>query len=141
MPWPASWDGGHDPDVTPGPGRRESTAPSAAIAYWDSNPTLWRQAARKLEQTYVTNGSPQGADRLATAGWAVVTRTGIVQARCGHPLSDKPPGPCRAWRLSRPGMRGWRPCFACGSDRVPVPVEVASAEVAAAVAKAMEGRG
>jgi putative DNA methylase len=29
---------------------------------------------------------------------------------------------------------------ACGSDQVPVPVEVAGAEVAAAVAKAMEGR-
>jgi hypothetical protein len=88
----------------------------------------------------MTNGSSQSAGQLATAGWAVVTRSGIVQARCGRQLPGKPSTACPAWRLSRPGMRGWRPCYACGSDQVPAPVEAASAEVAAAVAHAMEGR-
>ena len=43
----------------------------------------------------------------AATPWAVVTATGIVQARCGQPTS---PGACGAWRLSAPGGERWKPC-------------------------------
>jgi hypothetical protein len=65
------------------------------------------------------SSSPGSVHGSASAGWAVVTASGIVQSRCGRRIDGKPPAACSAWRLSRPGMRGWRPCYACGSDQVP----------------------
>jgi hypothetical protein len=73
------------------------------------------------------------AEAWAATLWAVVTATGIVQARCGQPTS---PGACRAWRLSAPGGERWKPCYGCGSVEVPVAVQVAGPDVAAAVAQA-----
>jgi hypothetical protein len=69
----------------------------------------------------------------ASTAWAVVTASGIVQARCGRTSSGVV---CNAWRLSRPGGATWRACYACGSGNVPVPIQDAGAEVAAAVARA-----
>ena len=72
----------------------------------------------------------------AGVDWAVVTRTGIVQARCGHPYGA-PSRPCHAWRLSSPDGSSWRPCFTCGSGEVPVAVQAAGPDrVAAAIAAA-----
>jgi hypothetical protein len=68
-----------------------------------------------------------------------VTASGIVQSRCGPRIDGKPPTACPAWRLSRPGMSAWRPCFACGSDQVPVPIKAALVEVTAAVARVLGG--
>jgi len=73
-----------------------------------------------------------GQDWAATP-WAVVTATGIVQARCNQPTSE---GVCGAWRLSAPGGERWKPCYACGSVELPAAVQAAGAEVAAAVAEA-----
>jgi hypothetical protein len=50
------------------------------------------------------HGGPDTREAWAATSWAVVTATGIVQARCGQPTS---PGACGAWRLSAPG--GKRP--------------------------------
>jgi hypothetical protein len=36
-------------------------------------------------------------------------------------------------------MSAWRPCFACGSNQVPVPIEAALVEVTAAVARVIGG--
>jgi hypothetical protein len=69
----------------------------------------------------------------AATPWAVVTATGIVQARCGQPT---PAGACGAWRLSAPGGERWKPCYACGSVEAPVAVQAAGPDVAAAVAQA-----
>jgi hypothetical protein len=55
------------------------------------------------------NSSPGSTDGSASAGWAVVTASGIVQSRCGRRIDGKPPTACPAWRLSRPGMTAWRP--------------------------------
>jgi hypothetical protein len=85
------------------------------------------------------NSSPGTAHGSASAGWAVVTASGIVQSRCGRRMDGKPPTACPAWRLSRPGMSAWRPCFACGSGQVPVPIEAALVEVTAAVARVIGG--
>ena len=57
------------------------------------------------------------AEAWAATPWAVVTATGIVQARCGQPTS---PGACGAWRLSAPGGERWKPCYACSSVEAPV---------------------
>lgn len=51
---------------------------------------------------------------------AVVTASGILQARCGHPTRPAAnAATCIAWRLSR---RRWRPCWACGTE-LPVSVQ------------------
>lgn len=73
------------------------------------------------------------AEAWAATPWAVVTATGIVQARCGQPT---PTGACGAWRLSAPGGERWKPCYACGSVEAPVAVQAAGPDVAAAVAQA-----
>jgi len=73
------------------------------------------------------------AEAWAATPWAVVTATGIVQARCGQPT---PAGACGAWRLSAPGGERWKPCYACGSVEAPVVVQAAGPDVAAAVAQA-----
>jgi hypothetical protein len=73
------------------------------------------------------------AEAWAATPWAVVTATGIVQARCGQPT---PAGGCGAWRLSAPGGERWKPCYACGSVEAPVAVQAAGPDVAAAVAQA-----
>jgi hypothetical protein len=124
------------------PGFRESAALSDRDRILGLRPghTASSLTEHQARSGTMTNGSSQSAGQLATAGGAVVTRSGIVQARCGRQRSGTQPTACPAWRLSRPGMRRWRPCYACGSDQVPAPVEAASAEVAAAVAHAMEGR-
>jgi hypothetical protein len=44
------------------------------------------------------------AEAWAATPWAVVTATGIVQARCGQPT---PAERCGAWRLSAPGGERW----------------------------------
>jgi hypothetical protein len=75
------------------------------------------------------------AEAWAATPWAVVTATGIVQARCGQPTS---PGACGAWRLSAPGGERWKPCYACGSVEAPVAVQAAGPDVAAAVAQARQ---
>jgi hypothetical protein len=75
------------------------------------------------------------AEAWAATPWAVVTGTGIVQARCGHASSG---GVCGAWRLSAPGGERWKPCYACGSVEAPIAVQAAGAEVAAAVAEARQ---
>ena len=85
------------------------------------------------------SGSPGSAHGSASAEWAVVTASGIVQSRCGRRINGQPPTACPAWRLSRPGMTAWQPCFACGSDQVPVPIEAALTEVIAAVATVLGG--
>jgi hypothetical protein len=69
--------------------------------------------------------------------WAVVTSTGMLQSRCGHPY-DTPPRPCHAWRLSSPDGTTWRPCYTCGSDQVPLPIQAAGSEGVAAVASARQ---
>ena len=80
--------------------------------------------------------SADQADAWATAPWAVVTRSGILQARCGRPATGKPPTACIAWRLSSPGGGSWKPCYTCGSTAVPVPIEAAGTEaVAEAIAR------
>jgi hypothetical protein len=72
----------------------------------------------------------------ANVEWAVVTATGMLQSRCGHAYG-MPPRPCHAWRLSSPDGTAWRRCYTCGSDRVPLPIQAADADViAAAVAHA-----
>ena len=58
------------------------------------------------------HGGPDTREAWAATPWAVVTATGIVQARCGQPT---PAGACGAWRLSAPGGERWKPCYACGS--------------------------
>jgi hypothetical protein len=73
------------------------------------------------------------AEAWAATPWAVVTATGIVQARCGQPT---PAGGVWAWRLSAPGGEGWKPCYVCGSVQAPVAVQAAGPDVAAAVAQA-----
>jgi hypothetical protein len=75
------------------------------------------------------------AEAWAATPWAVVTATGIVQARCGQPT---PTGACGAWRLSAPGGERWKPCYACGSVEAPVVVQAAGPDVAAAVAQARQ---
>ena len=72
------------------------------------------------------------AEAWAATPWAVVTATGIVQARCGQPTS---PGACGAWRL---GARGeaLEALLWCGSVQAPVAVQAAGPDVAAAVAQA-----
>ena len=69
----------------------------------------------------------------AATPWAVVTATGIVQARCSQPT---PAGACGAWRLSAPGGERWKPCYACGRVEAPVAVQAAGPDVAAGVAQA-----
>jgi hypothetical protein len=60
----------------------------------------------------------------------------MLQSRCGHAYG-MPPRPCHAWRLSSPDGTAWRRCYTCGSDRVPLPIQAADADViAAAVAHA-----
>jgi hypothetical protein len=81
--------------------------------------------------------SADQADAWAAAPWAVVTRSGILQARCGRPATGKPPTACIARRLSSPGGVSWKPCYACGSAAVSVPIEAAGTEaVAEAIARA-----
>jgi hypothetical protein len=77
----------------------------------------------------------QDAEAWAVTPWAVVTVTGIVQARCGHAASG---GVCGAWRLSAPGGERWKPCYACGSVEIPAAVQAAGPEVVAAVAEARQ---
>jgi hypothetical protein len=81
------------------------------------------------------HGGPDTREAWAATPWAVVTATGIVQARCGQPTS---PGACGAWRLSAPGGKRWKPCYACGSVEAPVVVQAAGPDVAAAVAEARQ---
>jgi hypothetical protein len=81
------------------------------------------------------HGGPDTREAWAATPWAVVTATGIVQARCGQPTS---PGTCGAWRLSAPGGKRWKPCYACGSVEAPVVVQAAGPDVAAAVAEARQ---
>lgn len=73
----------------------------------------------------------EASEPWAETAWAVVTATGIVQARCGQPTAE---GTCIAWRLSSPAGRSWKRCHACGGTEVPVCIQAASDEVAAAVA-------
>jgi hypothetical protein len=75
------------------------------------------------------------AEAWAATPWAVVTATGIVQARCGQPT---PAGACGAWRLSAPGGERWKPCYGCSSVEAPVAVQAAGPDVAAAVAQASQ---
>jgi len=84
--------------------------------------------------TDLEHGS-RDAEASAATPWAVVTATGIVQARCGQPT---PAGVCGAWRLSAPGGERWKPCYACGSVEAPVAVQAAGPDVAAAVAQASQ---
>jgi hypothetical protein len=64
--------------------------------------------------------------------WAVVTRSGMLQARCGHPYGT-PPRPCHAWRLSSPDGTAWRrACHTCGTDQVPLPILAAGPDAIAA---------
>jgi hypothetical protein len=44
-------------------------------------------------------------------------RVHIAQQRCGQPATGPP---CIAWRLSRPGGEGWRPCWLCKSGAPPI---------------------
>jgi hypothetical protein len=71
------------------------------------------------------------SDDWATTPWAVVTATGIVQARCNQPTSEG------VWGLAveRPGAEHWKPCYACGSVELPAAVQAAGAEVAVAEAR------
>jgi hypothetical protein len=80
----------------------------------------------------------QDAEAWAVTAWAVVTATGIVQARCGQ---RTPAGGCGAWRLSAPGGKRWKPCYACSSVEIPAAVQAAGPEVAAAVAEARQATG
>jgi hypothetical protein len=70
----------------------------------------------------------------ATTGWAVVTHSGMLQARCGRPVGPRSQ-PCRAWRLSSPDGTAWKPCYACGAVEPPAVIEAAGSE-AIAVAQA-----
>jgi hypothetical protein len=83
---------------------------------------------------HLEHGS-RDAEAWAATPWAVVTATGIVQARCGQPT---PAGACRAWQLSAPGGERWKPCYACGSVQAPVAVQADGPDVAAAVAEARQ---
>ena len=80
----------------------------------------------------------QDAEAWAATPWAVVTASGIVQARCGHASSG---GVCGAWRLSAPEGERWKTCYACGSVEIPVAVQAAGPEVAAAIAAARPTAG
>lgn len=83
--------------------------------------------------------TPPPPSAWAAVEWAVVARSGMLQARCGHPYGT-PPRPCHAWRLSSPDGTAWRrACHTCGTDQVPVPILAAGADViAAAVARAQQ---
>jgi hypothetical protein len=72
----------------------------------------------------------------AGIAWAVVTTSGIVQARCGRLTSGG--SACAAWRLSAPEATAWKACYACGSTEIPAPVQAAGAEVATALATAKQ---
>jgi hypothetical protein len=61
--------------------------------------------------------------------------------RASHATTGKAPAACTAWRLSAPGGGAWRRCYACGSDKLPVPIEAAGAEaLAEAIATASKER-
>jgi hypothetical protein len=78
------------------------------------------------------------AEAWAATPWAVVTATGIVQARCGQPT---PTGACGAWRLSAPGGERWKPCYACGSVEAPVVVQAAGPRRRRSGRPSQEGSG
>ena len=78
--------------------------------------------------------SSRDAEAWAATPWAVVTATGIVQARCGQPTS---PGACGAWRLSAPG-EALEALLCVRQRRGPVVVQAAGPDVAAAVAEARQ---
>ena len=56
----------------------------------------------------------QDAEAWAVTPWAVVTATGIVQARCGHATSGEV---CGAWRLSAPGGSAGSPAIRAAASR------------------------
>jgi hypothetical protein len=60
------------------------------------------------------HGNPDTREAWAATPWAVVTATGIVQARCGQPTS---PGACGAWRLSAPAGSAGSPAMRAAASR------------------------
>lgn len=102
----------------------------------------WQDPAPSASSGPIPSAHPeygsQDAETWAATPWAVVTATGIIQARCGHATSE---GVCGAWRLSAPGGERWKPCYACDSVEIPAAVQAAGAEVAAAVAEARQAAG
>jgi hypothetical protein len=66
----------------------------------------------RTPQANLEHGS-RDAGAWAATPWAVVTATGIVQARCGQPT---PAGACAAWRLSAP-RRGTLETLLCLRQR------------------------
>jgi hypothetical protein len=77
-----------------------------------------------------TPGPMPPTSSWAGVDWGVVTSTGMLQARCGRAYG-MPPRPCHAWRLSSPDGTAWRPCYTCGTDQVPLPIQAAGADVVA----------